>query len=204
MADNRIAFGLCKKYNIHLPENASPKEAWDALRDGLAAKGIDVNKILNDLNEDRKERSKSDAMRETASKAQGDAATKKTNDKVVVPIGREKGCTYVHKDGTKEWVPDGERPKYKPNEQKTKSGSAKANNIVILPPKEYAAVCSAVRTRYANKIPDKGSVFYGNNYYRFTYNKNDEKIEYALSLPIENNEKYINWLEDNKNGRKNN
>lgn len=69
MADNRIAFGLCKKYNIKLAPNATPKEAWDALRDGLAAKGIDVDKILNDLSEDRDNRSKSDGSSKTPNNA---------------------------------------------------------------------------------------------------------------------------------------
>ena len=31
MANSKIAFGLCKKYNIELPKNATPKDAWEAL-----------------------------------------------------------------------------------------------------------------------------------------------------------------------------
>ena len=31
MANNRIAFGLCKKFNITLPKDATPKDAWAAL-----------------------------------------------------------------------------------------------------------------------------------------------------------------------------
>lgn len=31
MANNRLAFGLCKKYGIELPDNATPKDAWEAL-----------------------------------------------------------------------------------------------------------------------------------------------------------------------------
>ena len=32
MADNRLAFGLCKKYHISLPDNATPRDAWEALK----------------------------------------------------------------------------------------------------------------------------------------------------------------------------
>ena len=32
MANNRIAYGLCKKYGIKLPKDATPYEAWDALK----------------------------------------------------------------------------------------------------------------------------------------------------------------------------
>ena len=31
MASNKIAFGLCKKYKIKLPKEATPKDAWEAL-----------------------------------------------------------------------------------------------------------------------------------------------------------------------------
>lgn len=31
MADNRIAFGLCKEYGIELPDRAKPADAWEAL-----------------------------------------------------------------------------------------------------------------------------------------------------------------------------
>ena len=33
----KLPFGLCKKYGIHLPENATPRDAWNAL------KGIGIN-----------------------------------------------------------------------------------------------------------------------------------------------------------------
>ena len=31
MANNRLPFGLCKKYGIELPKDATPKDAWAAL-----------------------------------------------------------------------------------------------------------------------------------------------------------------------------
>ncbi len=33
MANNRLPFGLCKKYGIDLPDDATPKDAWDALKE---------------------------------------------------------------------------------------------------------------------------------------------------------------------------
>ena len=32
-ASQRLAFGLCKKYGINLPKGATPKDAWEALKD---------------------------------------------------------------------------------------------------------------------------------------------------------------------------
>ncbi len=32
MSNNRLPFGLCKKYHIELPDNATPKDAWEALK----------------------------------------------------------------------------------------------------------------------------------------------------------------------------
>ena len=32
MANNRLPFGLCRKYHIELPEGATPKDAWEALK----------------------------------------------------------------------------------------------------------------------------------------------------------------------------
>lgn len=32
MADNRLAFGLCKKYHISLPDDETPCDAWEALK----------------------------------------------------------------------------------------------------------------------------------------------------------------------------
>ena len=33
MANNRLPYGLCKKYGIELPQGATPREAWAALHD---------------------------------------------------------------------------------------------------------------------------------------------------------------------------
>lgn len=33
MANNRLAFGLCKEHGIKLPVGATPKDAWEALKE---------------------------------------------------------------------------------------------------------------------------------------------------------------------------
>lgn len=143
----------------------------------------------------RKGQSLADAMKESGKFAKQDKAqappAKKPNDKVVAAVGKEKGCTYVHKDGSKEWIPDGDTPKHKVDEQDGNAEEARKKDSVFLPPKEYAAVCSAIRTNYGNKIPSKGEVFNGNDYYQFRYTKKDEKIECTLCIPISGHEWYI-------------
>ena len=32
MANNKLPFGLCEKYRIKLPDGATPKDAWEALK----------------------------------------------------------------------------------------------------------------------------------------------------------------------------
>ena len=41
MANNKIAFGLCKQYNIELPKGATPHDAWEALKKRGIAYGDD-------------------------------------------------------------------------------------------------------------------------------------------------------------------
>ena len=41
MANNKIAFGLCKQYNIELPKAATPHDAWEALKKRGIAYGDD-------------------------------------------------------------------------------------------------------------------------------------------------------------------
>ncbi len=72
------------------------------------------------------------------------------------------------------------------------------NRYVDLPKKEYAQMCSAIRTRYTNKIPQKGGIYMGDYYYRFKYSKKQEHILCKAKLKIEGNEEKINeW--DTKN-----
>lgn len=74
----------------------------------------------------------------------------------------------------------------------SEADSVKSKNYIELPKKEYAEFCSAIRTRYANKIPAKGQIFHGVNYYRFNYNRAQEKIACTLKIEIIGNEDRIN------------
>lgn len=69
------------------------------------------------------------------------------------------------------------------------------NDIVELPKQEYAEFCSAIRTKYANKIPARGTLLYGDSYYAFTHNKKEEKTLCRFKIPILGNEEKINEWE---------
>lgn len=79
----------------------------------------------------------------------------------------------------------------KPLINKTKS------SIIRLPVQEYAEFCSAIRTKHADKIPAKGTILYGNHYYKFTYSKTKEQILCRFKVPILGNEDKINYREGN-------
>lgn len=79
----------------------------------------------------------------------------------------------------------------KPLINKSKSG------IVELPKQEYAELCSAIRTKHADKIPTNGTILYGNDYYKFTYNKRTEQILCRFKIQIIGNEDKINYWEGN-------
>lgn len=68
---------------------------------------------------------------------------------------------------------------------------SESKSHIDLPKKEYAELCSAIRTKFANKIPAKGQMLYGICYYRFNYNKQQAKIVCSYKLPINGNEKLI-------------
>jgi len=81
------------------------------------------------------------------------------------------------------------------------------NGIVNLPKQEYAEFCSAIRTRYADKIPSTGTMLHGNNYYKFTYSKAGEQILCKFKIPIVGNEDKIKYMEErnaNRNRKTNN
>lgn len=72
-----------------------------------------------------------------------------------------------------------------------KSNNTDAIRHLELPKKEYAELCSAIRTRYADKIPKKGQLLYGDNYYQFKYKSKNEQLLCTYKLPIEGNEQII-------------
>lgn len=73
--------------------------------------------------------------------------------------------------------------------------SAKRTRSIKLTPKEYAVVCSAIRTKYGDKIPSKGDLLYGDYYYKYKYNKRNEQIFCTYKINIEGNEWYIALLQ---------
>lgn len=81
------------------------------------------------------------------------------------------------------------------------SSNQKMNNnkhkkkVLTLPKQEYAEVCSAIRTKYADKIPKNGYILYKNDFYVYNYNKQNYKIVCLNKIKIEGNEEYIRYLE---------
>lgn len=73
----------------------------------------------------------------------------------------------------------------------------KTNKFINLPKKEYGKLCSLIRTKYADKIPPKGSIYVDNYYYRFKYNRQNERILCSLKIQIAGNEELIKYLENN-------
>lgn len=67
---------------------------------------------------------------------------------------------------------------------------------IELSKQEYAELCSAIRTKFADKIPKTGGILYNNHFYRYYYNKNKEQILCSFKIPIEGNEKLIAKWED--------
>lgn len=62
---------------------------------------------------------------------------------------------------------------------------------LTLPKQEYAKVCGSLRTKYTNQIPKNGQILYGDNYYRFKYDLETEKIVFTFKVKIEGNEEQI-------------
>ena len=76
---------------------------------------------------------------------------------------------------------------------------------IKLPQKEYAAVCSAINTKFANKVPKEGTVLHGNYYY--SYSCDNSLILFHGKIQIEGNEDLIDFLEGysyDRNRKRNN
>ena len=63
---------------------------------------------------------------------------------------------------------------------------------MLLPTKEYSALCHAIRTRYGNKIPSDGFIFHGDYFYRYNFDEEIQKICCKLRMRIRGNEDLIN------------
>lgn len=77
--------------------------------------------------------------------------------------------------------------------------SAKRSKVMNLPKKEYAEACSAIRTRYGNKIPKESGLLYDEYYYRYKYSKQSEQILFTEKIKIDGNEWYISVLQGEDN-----
>ena len=75
----------------------------------------------------------------------------------------------------------------------------KKSRYLELPKKEYAQMCSVIRTLYTNKIPKNSGVLINDTYYQFVYRKNIEQILCINKIKIEGNEEIIKIMEQNKN-----
>jgi len=75
-----------------------------------------------------------------------------------------------------------------------------SKKYIQLPPGEYAELCSAIRTKHADKIPKHDSILYKNDLYVYNYNKRAEKILCTYKIKIEGNEEIINKIERWYNG----
>jgi len=70
-----------------------------------------------------------------------------------------------------------------------------------LPPDEYSALDSAIRSRYANKIPKNDAILYRNHFYRYTYNVVTDEILCTDRIIIEGNQRIISAAMKKKGGR---
>jgi len=68
------------------------------------------------------------------------------------------------------------------------------DKVVMLPKQEYAELCSAIRTKYANKIPEKGNILYNDYFYCYNYNANQEQLFFNRKIKISGNEDLINLI----------
>lgn len=68
---------------------------------------------------------------------------------------------------------------------------AKSKKIVELPKEEYAGLCSAIRTKYADKIPKKDYILYKDSCYVYNYDKDAERLVCVNKIDIIGNEERI-------------
>jgi len=63
--------------------------------------------------------------------------------------------------------------------------------MLWLHPIEYSELCHAIRSMFANKIPDEGIVLYKNHLYRYTYSGKTHRIVCLDKIEIEGNQDII-------------
>lgn len=69
-----------------------------------------------------------------------------------------------------------------------------AKKQLTLPEKEYGALCHAINTKFANKIPSDGFILYKDHFYWYNYNGKQHKIICTGKIEIEGNQELIKAL----------
>lgn len=77
-----------------------------------------------------------------------------------------------------------------------RSDYKKSKKHIELPKKEYAELCGAIRTKFADRIPEAGGILYENSYYRYTYAHSKEQILCREKYEIIGNEERTAVLEE--------
>lgn len=98
---------------------------------------------------------------------------------------------WITVKGTHIPVQEGQTPK----EAVENRFEKKKEKHIMLGKKEYAEFCSIIRTRYTNKIPDRGRIFGEHFYYEFSYNKKDGRLTCRNKIQIMGNERRISNIE---------
>ena len=57
--------------------------------------------------------------------------------------------------------------------------------------KEYGALCHAIRSIHANKIPSEGFLLYKDSFYVYNHNMETHKITFTAKMKIAGNEEKI-------------
>lgn len=111
--------------------------------------------------------------------------------------GETDDVEWITSNGAHIPIKDGQTKKQAVEEHSAKPlKKTEKRGIVELSPEEYAEFCSTIKTRYANNIPARGGTFLANDYYRFAYNKQTEKIVCKAKISIVGNEEKIKAWED--------
>lgn len=93
-----LPFGLCEKYGISLPENATPKQAWDALAEkGIAPPWTEKGKGQYERGKHNASAAKTESATETASEGATANAEEKTKRTQKTPEERKKESNERYK-----------------------------------------------------------------------------------------------------------
>lgn len=169
----RLPFGLCKRYGITLPDNATPRDAWNALK----GRGVTRQEVYESIRENAKP-----TGNDKGAKEEQEQDSKKTveafmsNDRIKVSAQNREALQKCFEAGTKEMQSVTSRlfieDSYSYN---TKSGTGKFSPIDNVVRMEYA---------YGKKGNDPTATFYHESWHAIDYNYGEisqEDIKRELS-----------------------